>query len=280
MLINFEKKFILLLYLGKGCRLTMKVLAIMGTPRKKNTYKMIQIFEEGLKKNGVGNLDFEYLFLEELDIGFCQSCFSCYHKGEETCPKAEKTLDVLKKITKAEGLIFASPVYADNLTALMKNFIDHFAFMHHRPRLFDKKAIIFSTTHETGTEYTMQFLKQTARRWGCEVVDTVGVRMMQFNYKEEYRRNFEKNMNKLAIKFIKAFETNWRDSPSLSDLIWFRIMRVWTFYIGKEVNQTDYNYWKDHEWFDKKYYVPVKINPFKNLLASFISWRVKRAIKR
>ncbi|MFW9921921.1 MAG: flavodoxin family protein [Candidatus Thorarchaeota archaeon] len=258
----------------------MRILALLGTPRKENTYKMIKLLEESLISNGNKDLEFEYLFLDELDLGFCKSCFSCYNNGEQTCPKANKTLLVLEKMNAAQGLIFASPVYCDSYSALMKTFIDHLAFLNHRPRLFDKKAIILSTTHESGTKYTMEFLEQTARRWGCEVVDSLGVKMMQYTYREKYRNKIHKEIEKLAKKFTLAINENWHSSPTLSDLIHFRIMRTWTSIIAKEVNKTDYNYWKEHDWFNKKYYFSVKINPFKNLLASFISWRVKKAIER
>jgi multimeric flavodoxin WrbA len=45
----------------------------------------------------------------------------------------------------ADGVIFATPVYVMNVSALMKTFIDHFSYIYHRPRFFDKKALLLST---------------------------------------------------------------------------------------------------------------------------------------
>ena len=258
----------------------MRIVAIFGTPRKENTFKFVKLFEENLVSIGVTNLEFDYVFISELELDFCQSCFSCYYQGEGTCLKAEKTLPLLEKISNAEGLILATPVYSDSYSALMKTFIDHFAFLNHRPRFFNTKALIISTTHETGTKYTMQYLEQTARRWGCEVVGSLGIKIMQYTYREKYQKNIHQQINILAKRFIKAINENKRSSPTLSDLIFFRIMRVWTSIIAKDVNKTDYNYWKEHGWLTMKYFIPVKINPIKSLIASFVSWRVKKAIER
>ena len=59
----------------------MKVLAIMGSPRKKgNTYKVSRMVEESMKK--LGKVEFEYVFLKDLNIKTCLGCQVCFNKGE------------------------------------------------------------------------------------------------------------------------------------------------------------------------------------------------------
>ena len=46
----------------------MKILAIIGSPRNGNTYKIIQQIEANTKK--ITNIDFDYLYLEHINLGY------------------------------------------------------------------------------------------------------------------------------------------------------------------------------------------------------------------
>jgi multimeric flavodoxin WrbA len=49
----------------------------------------------------------------------------------------------------ADGIIFVSPAYANNVTGLMKNFIDRFAYVGHRPNFFNQCPMLVATTGYT-----------------------------------------------------------------------------------------------------------------------------------
>jgi multimeric flavodoxin WrbA len=66
----------------------------------------------------------------------------------------------------SDGVIFVSPAYCQNVTALMKNFVDRFAYIFHRPRFFNQKALIISTTCGAGLKETLNYL-EGRRRGGC-----------------------------------------------------------------------------------------------------------------
>lgn len=57
----------------------------------------------------------------------------------------------------ADGVIFASPVYVYNMSGLIENFVDRFAYTCHRPQFF-KPAVIVSTTGAVGLAFTMFLL--------------------------------------------------------------------------------------------------------------------------
>jgi multimeric flavodoxin WrbA len=44
----------------------MKILAVIGSPRKGNTYKVVQLIEQKMKE--LGEIDFEYLFLKDIGL--------------------------------------------------------------------------------------------------------------------------------------------------------------------------------------------------------------------
>jgi len=60
----------------------------------------------------------------------------------------------------ADGIIFVSPVYCENVSGLMKNFIDRFDYVFHRQRFFDQKAMVLSTSAGGGLKDTLDYLKK------------------------------------------------------------------------------------------------------------------------
>jgi len=54
----------------------MKILAIIGSPRKKgNTYKAVAQIEEMMC--ALGDVEFSYLFLKDVSLEPCLGCWQC-----------------------------------------------------------------------------------------------------------------------------------------------------------------------------------------------------------
>lgn len=53
---------------------------IIGSERKKATYQAVRELEQNLKQ--YEEIDFEYIFLSDYNLGFCQGCKLCFDKGE------------------------------------------------------------------------------------------------------------------------------------------------------------------------------------------------------
>ena len=62
----------------------MKILVIHGSPHKGNTLNLTYKFEDAMKK--YGDVIFEYLSVNELNLEMCRGCFNCITKGEYLCP--------------------------------------------------------------------------------------------------------------------------------------------------------------------------------------------------
>ena len=110
----------------------MKYVVINGSPRKKNTWKVA--------KQAMKNMDgeFEEIHLLKKKIPMCNGCFKCIMEGEDKCPHFDRIDPIMEKIKKADGVIITSPVYAMNVSGLLKNFFDHTAYLYHRPEFFTK----------------------------------------------------------------------------------------------------------------------------------------------
>ena len=142
----------------------MKILVIMGSPHKGNTYAAAKKIEEAMRKRS--DMEFEYLMLAEANLSPCRGCFICFLKGEGSCPIDDDAAAIGEKLENADGVIFASPVFGMNVTGLMKTFIDRFSYIFHRPRFFSKKALLLSTTGALGQKDVLKYLHMVAGIWG------------------------------------------------------------------------------------------------------------------
>ena len=106
----------------------MKILALSGSPRKRNTAAALAAIHEHFPE-----IDFEILALKDLDLKLCKGCYTCITRGEERCPLKDDRDMLLRKIENADGLILGSPTYSHMVPALMKNLFDRLGYLAHRP---------------------------------------------------------------------------------------------------------------------------------------------------
>lgn len=244
----------------------MKVLAILGTTRKKgDNYQVIQ--EIGARMNKIEPVEVKYLYLSDFDLGFCLGCCACINKGEELCPKRKLTAAIEAELAAADGVILAAPVYAHQVPALMKNFMDHFAYFFHRPRFFDKTALVLSTTGGSGLKETLGYLKFTATGWGFNLVGSLGVMSSFFGKEGVYRDKKLQEIDRVATRMIQGMKTGKRPAPGFSELMLFRGMRFKARY-----NACDSKYWEAQGWFTQNYYVNGPVNPVKLAVVNFLEW--------
>lgn len=101
----------------------MRILIINGSPRGKNgnTHWMVREVMAGAQEAGA---EVENIFLAQKTIKMCMGCFACWTKTPGQCLQKDDTGEILEKLIPADILVFATPVYVDNVTGLMKNFMD------------------------------------------------------------------------------------------------------------------------------------------------------------
>jgi multimeric flavodoxin WrbA len=59
----------------------------------------------------LGDIDFEYVFLNDYNLEFYQGCMLCFDKGEQFCPHTDDRDVLIEKLERSDGVIFASPSY-------------------------------------------------------------------------------------------------------------------------------------------------------------------------
>jgi multimeric flavodoxin WrbA len=99
----------------------MKILAINGSPRaeKGNTHTILLELLKGIKESGGA---YEICFLSKCNIKDCLGCRNCWKTG--SCVHDDEMKELTNKYTAADIVIFATPLYVDNISGLMKRFIE------------------------------------------------------------------------------------------------------------------------------------------------------------
>ncbi|EKD50785.1 MAG: iron-sulfur flavoprotein [uncultured bacterium] len=101
----------------------MKIIAFNSSPRKDkgNTHVMVTEFLRGAQDAGA---ETENIFLAEQEIKPCVGCFNCWLKTPGVCVYHDDVTELKKKAESADVLVFATPLYVDNVSGIMKNFLD------------------------------------------------------------------------------------------------------------------------------------------------------------
>jgi multimeric flavodoxin WrbA len=116
----------------------VKIVTLQGSPRKNgNTAKVLFWIEEELVTLGH---DIECVLLNTKNLKGCLACGKCKEKPDTVgCIQTDDIPEILKKMTKAELVLFASPLYFWGVTAQLKNVIDRtysFYVDYHKPGHF------------------------------------------------------------------------------------------------------------------------------------------------
>lgn len=122
------------------------VLVILGSPRKKgNSAILAEKIAQGAKSSGA---KVESVFLQDLSISPCRSCYSCQKKGATKCAIDDDMQSLYPKLLSAYAWVIASPVYWFNMSAQTKIFMDRlFAFPAYDKRAFIGKRIAIAMTY-------------------------------------------------------------------------------------------------------------------------------------
>lgn len=256
-----------------------KILVIMGSPRKGNTFRACEELR-GMLENELP-VEFEYLWLKEANLQPCKGCLACFTQGEEMCPlRDDDAPRIGQKMRDADGVVFATPVYAFSVTGQMKTFIDRFSYVFHRPRFFDKKALLLTTAGVMGNEDVLKYLDTIARLWGFGIAGKAGTITAAPvpRYRIEQNR---KAIARAAREFAAALQRPAQKSPGLYDVMVFFGQRG-AFSQMKEISPVDYRYWKERGWFDPGtgYFVDVPVNPLYRAIGRIVEWVSARGVRR
>lgn len=231
----------------------MKILICMSSYRKNgNTDQAVQLFEKRLKDTAARHnepLEIEKLYLGHMDIRPCRGCRVCFDKGEGRCPLKDDVPDIKAQMKEADGLVFASPVYVDDVNGIMKNFLDRLAYLCHRPEFAGKCAYLLATTGSSPTGHALRTLNAPAY-WGCSIIGRAGFKTGALMKQDETASLYGKKIDGIAQTFFSAMYEKRFTRPSFLSLMIFRIQQEGWRKVAED--SLDYRYWSEQGWLDPR----------------------------
>jgi multimeric flavodoxin WrbA len=101
----------------------MKLVAVNGSHRGRagNTAIMVDAFLRGARLAGAETID---ICLAEKEIGHCRACKACWFATPGRCVLADDMSGIAQALTGADLWVWATPLYFDNVSSMLKTFID------------------------------------------------------------------------------------------------------------------------------------------------------------
>jgi multimeric flavodoxin WrbA len=258
----------------------IRILALSGSPRKHgNTETVLDLLIQRmlplLQAQGL-TPQYELVRLADSRIETCRGCRVCFNRGEEKCPLHDDLSAITKKMRAADLIILTSPVYVDNASGLIKNWIDRLAYTCHRPEFAGIPAFTLTTSAGSPSGPAHRTLQGTLLTWGFRFFGKAsfitGARMKA----DEIESRYETKMDKLARKFSHGVLRARSRQPNLLELTMFRIQQyTWS---REDPASLDYQYWHSRGWTDIRtaYFLPHRANPISVFLARVVGTTIGR----
>mgnify|MGYP001172762784 CR=1 FL=1 len=255
----------------------MQITAVIGSYHKGRTLDIVKRIETHMKR--LGDVTFNYIYLSDIPLERCRGCFACISRGEDKCPLKDGFADINRALMESDGAIFASPNYATGVTAQMKQLIERYAYIGHRPRFFGKYMLAVATSGgPMGLKQTLDSLSYFGGG-GYEVTGRLGLMTPPTKQSARAAAKQDRKLEKSARKLYDAIANKRTRRPSLGSVIQFaafRGMYVKNPKLGEAEFPADMAYWRRMGWLDKKAksFSGVYPGPFKR----FIGWLFEKLI--
>jgi multimeric flavodoxin WrbA len=236
-----------------------KVTAFIGSARKKNTYKAVVQFMNNLQK--LGDVEYEIVFLSNYTLGICRGCQLCFIKGEAFCPLKDDRDVLFDKISASDGVVFAAPNYAWDMSGMMKVFLDRFGFVVHRPRYFGKAFTSLVAQAMGRGEKIVETFDFTAKTLGFNTLK--GMTITAFDSRtEKQQQKIDRDLSEHSQRFYTLLTKPAYPVPTLFQLSMFKISRN-AIKHEADPESIDYRYYTGKGWLESEYYYPTHLSPLK-----------------
>lgn len=252
-----------------------KILVIFGSQRKKGAgVKTIEMFKS---KFDCTQYSFETVFLSDYEIASCLGCTVCFKKKE--CVIKDDVTSIVEKMKSSDGIIFVTPIYAMNISGLLKTFIDRISYMLHKPALYEKHSYIIITTDVGGFKVISAYMKYLMNAFGIYNTGYTGVIAKFIKKDENYQNQISDAMTVEAETFKNLLNRGKTYKPKFTQILRFNLWKT-SAVMKKDIYPGDYRYWEEKGWLDKDYYYPIKINAIQKIILKIIQKKIRKKIEQ
>ena len=213
--------------------------------------------------------------LKDMNLEPCRGCYVCVLKGEDKCPLKDDRDMTLQEIAEADGVVFATPVYVNHISGLMKHFFDRLGYIAHRPQYYDKYAMVMAICAGFGAKEANDYMEGVLSVFGFNVVSSLELKVMT---KTEREREHNLDLTKKALNTLISGILEGRKSkpsPTLTQAIYFNIFK-YISELNKEQGKADYEFYRDKTEFA----CDAKIGFFKKFLAKRIAKKFMKKMEK
>jgi len=116
--------------------IVMNIIGYLGSPRLKG--KCSRLLDKTLEGAASAGAAVKRVDLIRQNIQHCMGCCKCMHddpaRAIGRCPLKDDMAALLEDYIRADGYVFASPVYDGSVTSLMKKFLERKLALSYRPQ--------------------------------------------------------------------------------------------------------------------------------------------------
>lgn len=135
---------------------------------KKITDSLIKILS-----NRINYLDYKNINLYEKKVLNCIGCTNCFQKGLCSLDGIDDVLEIKKDILKSDIIIYSTPVYLQNVTAILKSFLERISMWAHTMELSGKYLVVIITASSNGMEETLKYLYKISSYMGMFLIGVI-----------------------------------------------------------------------------------------------------------
>jgi multimeric flavodoxin WrbA len=237
-----------------------RVIAVVGSARKGHTQDAVVQFLANLKS--MGDVEYEIVRLSDYRLQTCRGCRVCFDKGEEHCPLKDDRDALITKLMSSDGVVFASPNYSFQVSALMKIFLDRLGFAFHRPRFFGKTFTSIVVEGIYGGSKIVDYLDFVGMGLGFNTVKGSCLTTLD-PMTEKLQRKMDRVLAGHARRFHATLTAPANPAPTWFKLMIFRLGRT-KMKLEQAADHPDYAYYVDRGWFQSDYWYPTRLGLLKN----------------
>jgi len=192
----------------------------------------------------------------------CRGGNLCLDKGEEFCPFKDDRDLLIEKMMTSDGVVFASPNYSFQVSAIMKKFLDRLGFVFRRPLFFGKTFTSIVAQGIYGGDKIVVYLDFVGNGLGFTVKGSCFTALEPMTEKE--KRKIDRALARQSKRFYARLAKPAYPVPTLFQLMLFRMSRTT---ISQMLNDRsrDYRCYADKGWFESDYYYPTRLGALKKV---------------
>jgi multimeric flavodoxin WrbA len=226
----------------------LKVLGVNTSPRKKNTYRMIELVLDGIENP---EIEKEIITLSDYkNFKYCLGCCVCLYNMPGECVQDDDVSLIEKKMIEADGIVLGTPVYIMQVSAHLKNLIDRTCRWSHRRPHLGKHGVVVSPIAAPPelAKATMDYMKSWLNIIGVWPIGELPAYAPHTHIDKE--DEIAERARELGEKLATYMIEKRRYEPTERDLEGFKRMKMKVQRIGGP----DLAWWEKMGWVDEDYY--------------------------